>query len=98
MSEASVSIAELKARLSQYVRRARAGEVVVVTDRGHPVARLGPLEGAVALEGHLAQLAGAGLIKRPTVPLASTFLDQPRPADPEGRSLEIVLEERAGGW
>lgn len=35
-----VGIRELKARLSHYVRAARAGERVVVTERGRPVAHL----------------------------------------------------------
>ena len=43
MPEERVSVATLKARLSEYLRKAKAGEAVVVTDRGIPVARLGPL-------------------------------------------------------
>lgn len=35
-----VGIRELKAKLSEYVASAAAGETIVVTDRGHPVARL----------------------------------------------------------
>lgn len=35
-----VGIRELKAHLSDYVHRAQAGEVVVITDRGRPVAEL----------------------------------------------------------
>jgi prevent-host-death family protein len=84
MKETHVSIGEVKARLSEYVRRARAGEGVVITDRGRPVARLGPL-------------AGAGLVRAPERGLDPGFLDAPRPADPEGRSLAVVLEERAEG-
>ena len=38
-----VGIKELKAKLSEYVERARGGEMVVVTDRGEPVAELVPL-------------------------------------------------------
>src|SRR6187200_1907460 len=38
------SIADVKARLSEYVRRVKAGHEVVVTDRGVPVARLTGLE------------------------------------------------------
>lgn len=33
---------ELKARLSSFLQRAAAGEVITVTDRGRPVAVLGP--------------------------------------------------------
>ncbi|MBI2197963.1 MAG: type II toxin-antitoxin system prevent-host-death family antitoxin [Candidatus Rokubacteria bacterium] len=39
---AAVGIRELKNRLSQYVRRVRAGERLVVTERGKPVAIMSP--------------------------------------------------------
>jgi prevent-host-death family protein len=35
-----VGVRELKAKLSEYLRRAGDGESVVVTDRGRPVARI----------------------------------------------------------
>ena len=35
-----VSVRDLKARLSQYLERASAGEDVIITSRGRPVARL----------------------------------------------------------
>ncbi len=38
----NVSIRELKNHLSQYLRRVQAGEDVVITSRGRPVARLTP--------------------------------------------------------
>jgi prevent-host-death family protein len=38
----TVGIRELKAHLSEYVARAAAGEEIVVTDRGRPIARLVP--------------------------------------------------------
>ena len=38
-----VGIAELKAHLSEYVARAKAGERIVVCDRHTPVAELRPL-------------------------------------------------------
>ncbi len=97
MPEERVSVATLKARLSEYLRRARSGEAVVVTDRGVPVARLGPLAGEVALHGRLEELAAAGLVRRPIRPLESSLADRNRPRDPAGRSLEAVLEERAEG-
>ncbi|MCF8557525.1 MAG: type II toxin-antitoxin system prevent-host-death family antitoxin, partial [Candidatus Nanopelagicales bacterium] len=37
-----VGIRELKARLSHYVRVAREGERILITDRGRPVAVLSP--------------------------------------------------------
>ena len=38
MAEAGVR--QIKDRLSEYIRRARSGERVVITDRGRPVAEL----------------------------------------------------------
>ncbi len=46
-----IGIRELKAKLSAYVQRAAAGEVITVTDRGRPVAILGPPLGVVDLRG-----------------------------------------------
>lgn len=46
----NVGIRDLKARLSEFVARAQAGEEVVVTERGRPVARLVPYSGRSALE------------------------------------------------
>lgn len=45
-----VGIRELKARLSDYLDRAAAGEEVIVTDRGQPVARLVPFTSDSAVE------------------------------------------------
>jgi prevent-host-death family protein len=37
-----VGLKTLKNKLSEYVRRAAAGETVVVTDRGRPIAEISP--------------------------------------------------------
>ncbi len=97
MSTIHAPIAELKARLSEYLARARAGEEVVITDRGTPVARLAPLAGEAAQAGREAELIRGGLARGPATSLDPSFLEAPRPADPCGRSLEVVLEERAEG-
>lgn len=39
----TVRIAELKSRLSEYVRRVRRGQTITVLDRNTPVARLEPV-------------------------------------------------------
>lgn len=46
---------ELKAQLSAFVKRAAAGELITVTDRGRPVATLGPVLDAVDLSEGVAQ-------------------------------------------
>ncbi len=45
-----VGVRELKAKLSEYLDRVGAGEVVVVTDRGRPVARLVPYSSASVID------------------------------------------------
>lgn len=61
-----VGIRELKASLSAYLRRAAGGELITVTDRGRPVAVLGPPVGSVDLDaaaeaGWLTPATGPGL-------------------------------------
>lgn len=98
MGAVHAPIGQLKARLSEYVARARAGEEVVITDRGTPVARLVPLSGASALDGRHAELVRAGLVREPSAPLDLAAIEASRPRDPTGRSLAAILEERAEGW
>ena len=43
MAQSLVSIRELKSRLSYYLRLARRGESVVITDRGVPIGRIVPM-------------------------------------------------------
>ena len=58
-----VGIRELKNSLSKYVERVRAGEEVIVTDRGRPVARLSAIDEAT---DRLADLVAAGVVRAPT--------------------------------
>ena len=57
------SIADVKARLSEYMRRVKAGHEIVVTDRGVPVARLTGLELAERRATRRDRLARSGAIK-----------------------------------
>ncbi len=68
-----VAVRELKAKLSAYLRRAAEGEMITVTDRGKPIATLGPVIGKVDLsdaasEGWATPATTSGLrsIKRHT--------------------------------
>lgn len=65
----TVGIKELKNRLTQYLRRTKQGEEVVVTERGKPVAVIQPIRTASplqSLEARLARLAAQGLVRLPT--------------------------------
>ena len=91
------SISELKAKLSQYLDAVRAGQEVIVTDRGRPVARISPVAGDAGSEGRLERLIRTGQLRPPTDSRPLDLSELRRPTDPEGRSLAALLEERAGG-
>lgn len=80
--EKSVKVAELKARLSAYLREARRGHPVTVCDRDTPVARLIPY---VATGEPMT-------VRQPIRALHDLALPRPlrRPID----SLSALLEER----
>ena len=60
-SGVDVPVTELRAQLGDWVDRARAGENIVITDRGVPVARLVGLDTATTIE----QLTADGVTGRP---------------------------------
>lgn len=61
MPETNVGTRELKNRLSQYLRRVKAGETVIITERGKPVGQIVPIRSD--LTARLKQLADAGLLE-----------------------------------
>jgi len=66
---ATVGVRELKNRLTLYLRRARQGEEVVVTERGKPIALIRPIHSdgpEVSRETRLARMAARGLVTLPT--------------------------------
>src|SRR5437588_3597414 len=63
----AVQIAELKNRLSFYLKHVRRGEEVVINDRKTPIARIVPLR-ADDLDEHDRSLVAAGIMRMPTKP------------------------------
>lgn len=94
----SAGIGELKARLSSYLARVRAGEEVVVTDRGRPVARLVPARGSGSrADDELDDLVRAGVVRLGSGELPVDFWARERPNDPDGSVRNALLEERRSG-
>lgn len=79
-----VGVAELKARLSEYLRAVRRGRDVVVMDRDQPIARLVPYEarGTLVVREPLTQYRTLG-----DVPL-------PPPVRLAVDPVEVLLEDR----
>jgi len=94
----SATISRLKATLSAYVERVKAGEEVLVTERGRPVAKLVPiLRYDQAISNHLLDLERAGLVRIGSAKLPRSFWRLPRPKDTAGRGLAVLLEDRELG-
>lgn len=94
----TTSISELKARLSAFLDIVRQGNEVLVTDRGRLIARLAPVIGDQREESRRDLLLRTGRLRAPTSALPKDFWSRRRPDDPDGRSLEVLLEERETGW
>jgi prevent-host-death family protein len=92
------TITEAKNKLSALLDFVKAGETVVIVDRGIPVARLEPAQRAKDDEGRLARLERAGIITRAKQPIPEWFFNTPPPKGKPGVSLvDALLEERREG-
>lgn len=94
----SAAVSKLKASLSEYLVRVKAGEEVLVTERGKPIAKIVPISNEMSdIPPHLLDLARAGLVRLGSGRLPKGFWKMPRPKDPGGAGLKALLEERAEG-
>jgi prevent-host-death family protein len=92
-----VSITEAKNRLSAIIDRVKAGETVLIVDRGRPVARLESALLAEPGEGRIARLERAGLARRGSNRPVEKILDEERPRAKNSSVLQVLLGERHGG-
>lgn len=90
MPAVTVGIRELKSHLSAYLRRIKAGETVVITDRGEPVGRLMPISGSSTET--LRHLEDAGVLSWSGRKLRPAGGDAP---EVRGRPIaDLLLEDR----
>jgi prevent-host-death family protein len=92
------TITEAKNGLSALLDQVKAGETILITDRGVPVARLEPATTTDDDEGRLARLERAGAIRRGRGD-ARSILSRPPVPTTDGRPIsDYVIEERESGW
>ena len=91
------SVSKLKAYLSDYLNQVKAGNEVLITDRGKPVARLVPISRTKAVAESLTRMEKQGLIKLGSGRLPKHFWTMPRAEDPQGLVLKALLQERKEG-
>ena len=82
-----IGVRELRQHASAWVRRAAAGEVLEVTDRGRPVAQLGPIP---AGERGIEALLSAGRLRPPRGRISEV---QPLASNSTGPDLGSVLRD-----
>jgi prevent-host-death family protein len=92
------TITQAKNGLSALIDQVKAGESVLITDRGVPVARLEPANLADDDEGRLARLERAGIARRGRGD-PRRILERPPIQTLDGSSIsDLVIEERRSGW
>ena len=84
----TAKIAELKARLSEYLRAVRRGRTLTVLDRDRPIARIVPYDGDRRLVSVRSPRPG-------TPPLSRLKL--PRPLRTKVDIVQLLAEERQPG-
>lgn len=86
-----VGVRALKAQLSEHLRRAQAGERILVTDRGAVIATLGPAETPRTVEWALTMVAAGKARWNGGKPLGMT----PRVPHRRGKlASAMVIEDR----
>jgi prevent-host-death family protein len=90
-----VGIKEIKNNLSRCLSSVKTGEVVIITDRGKPIARIvKENQGRKSIHEALEPLIRDGLIALPTVRLNKESVSSPR-VTISGKSIsEMVIEDR----
>jgi len=94
----TVSVTEAKNKLSALLTKVRAGESVLILDRGVPVARLEPVAGDGDDAAKVARLQRAGLVRAGAKPMPLHLLLSAPPKPKDGADIvEALLEERRTG-
>jgi len=99
MAMKSVNVAELKNRLSHYLRLVRRGEAILVRDRAQVIARIEPAGTADEEDGGdeqwLAALEARGIVRRGRGAISDALLER-RPRA-KASIVAAVLRERDDG-
>ena len=89
----SANIAELRDKLTQYLREVRAGAEIIVRDRQRPIAKIVPLD--MDDDADDAALVAAGVMRKAQRPLPSAFWRTRRAAVSARAAAAAVSDDRA---
>ena len=89
----SANIADLRNRLTQYLKEVRAGEEIIVRDRQTPIAKIVPLS-VKGDDASDAALVAAGLMRKASRPLRASFWKTRRAGVTLTHTVAAVTEDR----
>ncbi len=93
-----VRVADLKNRLSQYLREVREGGEILIKDRNVPIAKIVPLGLADDMEVEMRALIAAGKLRPPTQKATRAFWNAfwatPAPDVPPERMVSALVANR----
>lgn len=91
----TIGVAELKASLSETLARVKAGDEVLVTEHGRPVARILSISMTEPIGFAHEELVRIGVLRLPERgPLGEVFWDLPRGEDPHGAARAALTARR----
>jgi len=94
----SAGVAELKARLTSYLKQVKSGHEILITDRGSPVAMLVPIDSSQRRKDRCRRLAARGLLRLGKRRLPKSLLMPPKGSEEIGKGvLSPLLSERDEG-
>lgn len=88
----TTTVSKLKASLSHYLRKVKAGEEVVVTERGKAVAKLTPVDSS-SFDEHIQEMIRTGALIPGKGPIPLEFWKRPRPRI-KGSIVQAVIDDR----
>ncbi len=94
----TTAVADLKSRLSSYLRMVKSGEEILVTERDVPVAKIVPISEVGSQPESLRDLERRGLVRLGTGKLPRGFWKLPRGRDAKSGLRSALREERDLRW
>ncbi len=95
----TATVTEAKNGLSALLDQVKAGDAVVITERGIPIARIVPVTQVDDPDGRVARLERAGILRRAAGPVPYDLIASAPPTANGGPSLsELIIDERRTGW
>ena len=94
----TTAVANLKAKLSRYLRLVKTGEEILITERNVPVAKIVPVTDLGSALESLRDLERQGLLRLGSGRLPKNFWKMPRGKDSQASVRGALREERERGW